>query len=386
MLKSLTVSGFGPFKAARLDLQPFTILIGPNNSGKTTLTRALHIARALRSRSVNEALGELGLTPGRWLFHQLGRQEIGLDITYSSGTKHSLLFQLSGVELHVVHEGVLDSQNFAMFIRETKNKIVVNAEELVADPRYSAVETLWHNRPGLRETLDRLVEPGNVRGLSLDGAAAAHSDHQGAVPRVMKPGGANLAGTYLGFLKEKPEAYAEVFELVRLLPDMHELRGIRLDRLPGAEGDSLFFEFPYGKLPVNVVSEGVLKAFAYYLTVGMSEPGDLIWIEEPERGLHPRALEDLLRNLYSSCTKKGVQLVIVTHSPDIVDVYQQIRGDSQRVQFLESVVTLHREDGGQPVIRSLADAPDRVKRELDTYFLGELWALRGERWLATGQQ
>ncbi|HVG63715.1 MAG TPA: AAA family ATPase [Hyalangium sp.] len=84
-------------------------------------------------------------------------------------------------------------------------------------------------------------------------------------------------------------------------------------------------------------------------------------MEEPERGVHPRRLRDLVDQLLR-LTKSGVQVVLTTHSPTLLDEFR----DSP-----ESVLIFDRDDQGTHITR-LSDRPDWAK-ELKGAPLGDLW-------------
>lgn len=84
-------------------------------------------------------------------------------------------------------------------------------------------------------------------------------------------------------------------------------------------------------------------------------------IEAPERGIHPRRLRDLVDHLLR-LTNAGIQVVLTTHSPTLLDEFR----DSP-----ESVLIFDRDEKGTHITR-LSDRPDWAK-ELKGSPLGELW-------------
>jgi len=368
MLKSLRVQGFGPFADVTVGLEPFSVLIGPNNSGKTSFVRALHLAMGLQTKPLSHILGTLGLTAGPWLFHNMAVNEITLTARYASGALHAVTVgvgRLLPTQLDRPYDALKILREEAehvpglRFTREEPDLVAFGDGDVRIKPDSSAVSAIWDTRLDAREAIAAGLGRPVVWGFAPEG-------------------GEDLATTYLDMLKERPEAYPDVMGLLRQIPTLGALKGIRLEPMGAPSADTLFFDFPFGKLPASMVSKGLLALFGYYLVLGMASPGDLLWIEEPERGMHPEALDVLIKNLHAGATKVGVQVVLVTHSPDTVNVVHRIHGDNDRRAFLRSVVTFFRDGEAQPSVHTLADAPDTVLKQLDTYFLGELWALRGE--------
>jgi predicted ATPase len=87
----------------------------------------------------------------------------------------------------------------------------------------------------------------------------------------------------------------------------------------------------------------------------------ILAIEEPERGIHPRRIRDLLDQLLQ-LTKSGIQVVLTTHSPTLLDEFRDTP---------ESVLIFDRDEQGTHITR-LSDRPDWVK-DLKGMPLGDLW-------------
>jgi len=107
-------------------------------------------------------------------------------------------------------------------------------------------------------------------------------------------------------------------------------------------------------------------ALAYHPT-----PPKLILLEEPENGVHPRRLADIVRLLREITQGKhgnhAAQIVLTTHSPyllDFVDLEQ------------DQVLVFRREDDGSRTAEP-ADR-ERLKNYLDEFMLGEVWFNEGE--------
>src|SRR5207237_1345108 len=74
------------------------------------------------------------------------------------------------------------------------------------------------------------------------------------------------------------------------------------------------------------VSDGTMLVTAYLLLQHQSPPLDLIAIEEPERGLHPYLLGELV-SLWRKMTRgeigpRQIQIVLATHSAELLDQLQ----------------------------------------------------------------
>jgi predicted ATPase len=134
------------------------------------------------------------------------------------------------------------------------------------------------------------------------------------------------------------------------------------------------------EIAAPLMSDGVLLFLAYLtLLHGPSSPA-LMLLEEPENGVHPKQLERiaelLLRLTDASPTGAGdraAQVIVATHSPYLLDFVPP-----------ECVLVFGRLPNGTTVIKPLLELP-QAKERLDKGFsLGELWFNVGEDRLLAG--
>jgi predicted ATPase len=76
----------------------------------------------------------------------------------------------------------------------------------------------------------------------------------------------------------------------------------------------------------NEVSEGVLYVLALLTIIYQPQPPRLLLLEEPEKGLHPRRIKHILQTYIQIAKEKEIQLVITTHSPDLVNYFTEYEG------------------------------------------------------------
>ena len=93
MLTRIEIDGFKTFEHFKLDLRPFTAIVGPNASGKSNLFDAMQLLSALADHDIHSAMLGLGGEPEEF-FRQT-----------SSGPSHKIVF---AVEVLLDSEGVDD--------------------------------------------------------------------------------------------------------------------------------------------------------------------------------------------------------------------------------------------------------------------------------------
>jgi predicted ATPase len=127
-------------------------------------------------------------------------------------------------------------------------------------------------------------------------------------------------------------------------------------------------------IPANWTSVGVRVVLFFLALAHHPMPPRLILIEEPEKGVHPGRLADivgLLRGLSDgSRSPEPAQVVLSTHSPYLLD---SVEVDKDQVLIFERL------DDGRRTITP-AD-PERLRLFLDQFGLGEIWLNQGEEGL-----
>lgn len=137
---------------------------------------------------------------------------------------------------------------------------------------------------------------------------------------------------------------------------------------------------------LDLIIEGGLKLRGEHVSVGLRlllfflvlsyhpTPPKTIVIEEPENGLHPKRLSDVMRLLREITEGKHgnntAQVILTTHSPYLLD-HVNLETDQ--------VLVFRRNDDGSRTAEP-ADA-ERLKTFLDEFVLGEVWYNVGEEGL-----
>ena len=109
-------------------------------------------------------------------------------------------------------------------------------------------------------------------------------------------------------------------------------------------------------------SDGTIRLIAILAALYQSPPRTLVVIEEPERNIHPGALAVLADVIKEASTR--MQVVITTHSPDLIDHF-----DPDAIRVVERV------DGATVVGRMDATQRGVVRDKLFT--TGELLRMEG---------
>lgn len=168
--------------------------------------------------------------------------------------------------------------------------------------------------------------------------------------------GAGLPGIYDRIINSNVEAFLAIRQQVkRLFPS---IMSVGLENIDSSYKE-LQIQLASGEwITAWNVSEGVLYYLAF-AAIPYLEPTSVLLIEEPENGLHPARIAEVMRVLRE--VSKNTQVLIATHSPLVINEMQPDE---------VTVITRTPETGTKATL--IKDTPNFEKRS-SVYALGELW-------------
>ncbi len=203
-------------------------------------------------------------------------------------------------------------------IGDTEEEDSASTPVELTDPRELGISTLGtlKEHPRIRKFRDFLkgwylsyFYPDAARGLPTAGPQRhlnVHGDNIGNVVQFMEREHKDRFKSILERIASKIPGIAKID--TRVTDDKRVL--LRFN--DGAFGDPFF---------AQQMSDGTLKMFAYLLLLEDPEPPPFICIEEPENGLYHKLLEALAQEfrLHATGKKNAPQVFVTTHQPYFVD-------------------------------------------------------------------
>ena len=176
------------------------------------------------------------------------------------------------------------------------------------------------------------------------------------VPSFFSSRGAGLPGIYDHIQSRGDDAFSNIRDRVRSL-----FPAVKSIRVPAVDQGSkrIAVELISGEIvDSDAISEGLLYYLAF-AALEYLEPVSCLLIEEPENGLHPARISEVVRVL-RKISERGTQVLMATHSPLLIN---ELKPDEV------SVVT--RTEAGTQVtpISKTHNFEERHK----AFELGELW-------------
>jgi predicted ATPase len=382
---------FGEYSV--FELQPLNVLIGPNGSGKSNLIEAISILKATAG-DLTEPIRKGGGI-GEWIWKGERKNDfanISVSIDYPKGAKelkHSIALTMRGQRTFVYLEDVtavekLDEGSTQSFyysypqgkegyaqIRILRDKAkkgeVIELEALKHDQSILAQLKDPERYPGFSYLGEHYSNIAIYRVSEWAQSAAARKPQATDLPvEFLLPDASNLGLILNDFDVRRmlrPEIISRVQKFYELAEDIKlQIFGNTILLYLYEKG----FEKP---IPATRLSDGTIHFLSLLAILCHPDPPPLVCIEEPEIGLHPDVIPMIAELLIEAAQR--TQLIVTTHSADLVSALWEVP---------ESVVVCERDQRGSHLQRL---DPDRMKKWLEKYRLGDLWRsgeIGGTRW------
>jgi predicted ATPase len=306
MLKRFRIQSFKAIGNLDITLDRLTVLVGPNACGKSSVLQAMSALCQMRDKSPSEIFGatasiqELTTRDAtaplllraeaesfaiEWCANQLSRGD--------SWSKPDEAPRLS-------YESAEGRRDYASFWSRPS--------EPVEDTRILPKAELF------RFELEYLVAPAEV---SPDPKLAAS--------------GRGLAAVLGQLALEYPDVFQRIKQAAgTIIPSIRDIRP-RIARLsekgllPGQQPKFPAYELLFdtrsgGGIPAHAMSDGTMRVLALLTAALGHDAPNLILLDDIERGIHPRAMIDLV-GLWQRTLDEvpDLQIVATTHSPDLLD-------------------------------------------------------------------
>jgi predicted ATPase len=370
-------------------LTPFTVVIGKNGVGKSTLFDAFGFVADCLSTDVESAcdvkqrggfdrLRSMGVgEPIRFeIYYREAPQErpityelaIALDVSGRPFVESEVLKQRRKGQKHGRPYPFLRLNHGKGMVWAGEEAVEVEGEE---DRAQTPVELTDTRQLGIA-TLGTLKEHPRIQRfrdflkgwyLSYFTPDAARSLPGSGPQRHLNIHGDNIGNVVQFMEREHKVRFKAILERIAArIPgissiDTHvtEDKRVLLRFNDGAFGDPFF---------AQQMSDGTLKVFAYLLLLEDPDPPPFICIEEPENGLYHKLLEALAQEfrLHATGKKNAPQIFVTTHQPYFVDALAP-----------EEVWILEKGNDGYSTVRRVSELID-VKNLVDEGLpLGGLW-------------
>jgi predicted ATPase len=369
MIKLIEASNYRCLKYVNVELEPFQVLVGPNASGKTTFLDVVAFLGQLVSEGLDYALRERTQDFRDLTWGRIGgkielalealipesvrdkfpanefdgiRYEVLIGIDAETQSPSILAEQVSLTEGKVLGQGMAPRRYFpedvslsgefgegkrrskrivtrtaegkTNFYTESANKSGRNWVTFKLNLRKSALgnlpedESKYPTATWLKLLLSEGVQTFVLNSLFI--RKASPPSHA----KGFKPDGSNLPWIIHRLREKDPPRFRQWLAHLRTaLGDIEDVRTIER-----ADDRHRYLVIKYNsglEVPSWMTSDGTLRLMALTLPAYISDFQGVYLIEEPENGIHPRAVESVFQSLSSVY---GAQILLATHSPVVL--------------------------------------------------------------------
>ncbi len=376
MITLIEAKNFRCLRYIRQELGPFHVLVGPNASGKTTFLDVIAFLGRLVSEGLEIAIGERTQNFQDLLW---GRTGSGFELAIEAAIPEDRRQLLGDKGFTTVRYEVvlgLDTSTDEVIIQTEKVALKKNGSK-PAEPQQRAFFPVWHDAPetivSVKGTIGTKVVINKVQGGNDNFYSEVYKESgkgwapsfklgprksalgnlpedeskfpvsswfkklliEGVQPFVLnsllirrasppgqmrgfKPDGSNLPWVIDGLVKRHPDNFECWIEHIKTA--LTDLESIRTVERPDDKHRYLVLRYRGGlEVPSWMASDGTLRLLALTLPAYLPDFTGVYLIEEPENGIHPRAVETMFQSLSSVYE---AQILLASHSPVILSMVE----------------------------------------------------------------
>lgn len=358
-IERIRVAGFKSVADITLTgLTPYSVFAGPNGAGKSNLMDALSFVQAVIELGAAKAIRKFGGFANMHCYKfrkdRAKTFEFGIEISFNDEPIEYDL-KIHDLKRQPVVEERLSIAGEPVISRKPGDTVFLKnagAERSIQGlPKDFPALMFAHRKTPLHQFLT------NLQLFRFDPLGAKEPASSSADSSELDPQGHNVAAM-LATLESDPDLRGQIIDWIELIvPGMQELKTER-QRLDGRTVIKFKEEGTKAHFPANLISDGTIYSLCIMTAVLTRTKGcGLTIIEEPERGIHPKAISELVSLMRDNSTPSH-PIFVTTHSESVV-----------RASRLDELWMVNK-DGGKTLAKNAAsDGGDPGGIPLDTAWL-----------------
>ncbi len=353
MIKTLRLINFRSHAESTLMMEPITLLVGPAGAGKSNVFKAMVALQNSVHRTLVEmfppGLGEFHWVRSRWADET---DPIGFQVQIDQipefpdcTAEYVLKIADSPAGLYVLEETLtkqFGQQHAEWVFQRRRNRTGMGEFGTVEWDMPTILHRVWHGEVQRPDAPNVKFAKAVAKALSRFGyyhleVSELKSLGTGEPADRIGYYGENLAD-FFAWAKSEPEGagtYAAILdEMRKLLPSLESI--IVTQARPDRQGLAFNFKDHHGYISAPDMSDGTMFTLGLLSILGGPRKPQVLCIEEPETGLHPRRLRWLFEKLvdlaYPPDGETATQILLSTHSPSYVDLFKDMLPSVQVVE------------------------------------------------------
>lgn len=355
MLTSIRIQNFRSIRDASVKLGQVNLFIGPNNSGKSNFLKGIRHLVGIASLYPNPfRVGESRFKSN------LSKKEVSKNDIPS--INFTIDIEAKGISLPTLTIGHISNGLILLLdSAESQNAtwgILANDNTHLPSPYHSVMEEL---QTEIQFAPLYKLEPSQfIQSVSLE--------HQ----VFLSESGNNIVN-FIYYLSQNHRT-----NFSKLEKDLAKCVGSIVSVSTPADPEETgklrlrFFDENENGYWADEVSEGVLYFLALLCIIHQPNSPKLLLLEEPEKGIHPRRIQEVVNLIFELARQHDIQIILTSHSPYVVDHFADI----------PECISVFDHENGETVIHNAADIIAKTNTKLEvageepihyTDALGEYW-------------
>ncbi len=303
MLKRVSIQNFKSLKDVTLDLQKVNLLIGPNNSGKTNFLKALEFVKETQN-------GVSGSKYKSITFNKYGDPVI-IDL-YTDYSEKLLVSRKINIQGDIENSFSIDD----------------------LDMRNENIESHRIEQGRKRFNLDA----SQIKIYTPQPSQVRDAYPLGSENEIVFADGSNI----IAFLDNLQDNHRSKFDLLEntlriCLPEFSYIafRSVQIDLNSELAKKYFNAKETFKKIGLqnkinNIIywsdelSEGALYFLILLCIIHQPNPPKLLLLEEPEKGIHPRRIWEVMKFIFQLAEEKDIQIILTTHNEHVVDAFSSM--------------------------------------------------------------
>jgi predicted ATPase len=312
MLQKVSIQNFKSLKDVTLELQKVNLLIGPNNSGKSNFLKGLELwgkyisfqNEQNRFVKTNNDLEEISFKKKKddLKFEVLFDNElIGCHI-------NSSVDGYSGIDYKMLFDG---EPYPASMLSEYFNKHIIDLSVFNENARKS-IRNLGRNA-------FEDIKIYNINSFKLTIPQGLNSVN------ILNNDCSNLISFLFTLSNNNEDVFKKIQDdFAKCVIDFVRIKTPPINTNEGGKLSLKFFDKEGNDYWASEVSEGVLYFLALICIVDQPNPPKLLLLEEPEKGIHPRRIHEVMKFIFQLAEDKDIQVIMTSHNEHVLEEFALI--------------------------------------------------------------
>ncbi len=355
MIKDITFENWKSFDKATLYLDPLTVLIGTNASGKSNALDALaFLNRLAMGKDIKSSLiGDMATPPIRggveWSVLQ-PHTEFTLSVTTEGSSDNIEYIYSITIQTAPVIQLKAESLTQVKYRIKTKShpsSLYLYKTDPVDDSSPVITSRLYNESKGRPQDIHRssaaLVQISDIsnrkeivegiktvlkalRNIFVLDPIPSNMREYSPLSDVLLSDAKNIAGVLAALPEDRKTEVEQVLtQYSRHLPE-RDIRRIWAETVGRFNSDAMLYceeewtDEQYNTVDARGMSDGTLRYLAILTALMVRPEYSQLIIEEVDNGLHPSRAGELLRMLKEIGSKRHIDVLITTHNPALLDV------------------------------------------------------------------